>query len=221
MGQLVKWKARFPPPSPEFQLPPGTPTLWGADSWPQAPSPARPSSRDHSAPPRSAPQPSQPQTWLCMAVVLSRASLPPILAPQLLAGTQPRPSITAPPAQPRGSSSNHTSAPGSLSTPAPQHTPCLPVAPQPCTDLRKCTSEISCRQSQQKRQPQTVQFMRLQLPSLIFMMKALQRGQTLMSSASAGRGNEMRWDGGEAGQDSAGPPPHPVPGLQPIPWASG
>lgn len=56
---------------------------------------------------------------------------------------------------------------------------------------------ISCRQSQQKRQPQTVQFMRLQLPSLIFIMKALQRGQTLMSSASADGGKEMRWDGWE------------------------
>lgn len=42
-----------------------------------------------------------------------------------------------------------------------------------------------------------MQFMRLQLPSLIFMMKALQRGQTLMSSASADRGKEMRWDGRE------------------------
>lgn len=80
---------------------------------------------------------------------------------------------------------------GSLQDPTapttPDGTPKSHHNPQPHTDLRKCTSEISCRQSQQNRQPHTVQFMRLQLPSLIFIMKALQRGQTLMSSASAGR----------------------------------
>ena len=88
-------------------------------------------------------------------------------------------------------------------TPKPQHNP------QPHTDLRKCTSEISCRQSQQNRQPHTVQFMRLQLPSLIFIMKALQLGQTLMSSASTGRGKADGL-GLRTGQDTAALP-QPLP----------
>lgn len=101
---------------------------------------------------------------------------------------------------------------GSLQDPTapttPDGTPKSHHNPQPCTDLRKCTSEISCRQSQQNRQPHTVQFMRLQLPSLIFIMKALQRGQTLMSSASAGRekADEL---GLRRGQDTAALPQLP------------